>query len=1161
MSDTKFTPAQNMAINHSGANLLVSAAAGSGKTAVVARRAVRLLTKEKVPVNKLLLITFTKAAAAEMRERVANVLKEEIRETGDVFLKKQLRALPDADICTIDSYLTRLLRRHYHSVDIDPAFSIVSEDEKHNIAQKSLKKITDEEFEAQNRDFHFLCDTLGLHKTQNIGDLILNNYDYARKYLGYKDFIKSWPNAFNADESEIKDSRWMMASIRAAKFDLVSAQAALETAYKYATMPQGPASYGEIIENELFLIEKATKKKTFNEIKSSLSAIEFAPRLPSKDKECDVEFAEKARKLRNVAKKKVQTVQNSLIFIPLSDIVQRHKKMLPAITALSRLVLNFDKLFTNAKRRYKLLDFADLMHLSLCALENEDVQSEERKRYDYVFVDEYQDTNRLQEKLIAHITKGNNLFCVGDVKQSIYSFRQAEPSLFVGRMDKSSVELEGENHLIPLSENFRSSTAVVDFINLVFRDVMTRETGGVDYTGYEVLKRHAKRPEGEYENAKAEVCVIDASKKDDASLLSNIEYEAILAADKIKEVMASPIYDGKLGSFRPANYSDICILSRAFKPIVRPVRRILEQRGIPVTPVGETGYLDMLEIEVAINILTIIDNHHRDVALISAMNSPAFGFDIAELINIRKASSKKRTPYHLAVEEYAKKQNDALASKVSSFLEKIEHYRLLSKHMPIGEFIWHMISDTMLYDAVGALPGGRVRQQNLSILAERGDAFSMKPGRNLSLFLEHLKSAAQAGADFEPALDENTSDSVKFMSVHKSKGLEFPVVILINTASGGANNTDSAILSDGLPPGVKCYDPDDMTKKSTLAYESAASSKKFIDSAESLRILYVALTRARERLIMIGSISRSFDMRVQSWTLPKKAELLFDKPFLDILCASAVRVLGNNITDEVIGENINNVHAEIIPVSSLHHDKQKRKDAVLDAIKQATDAPFARDAFDIHYKIEKFVPAKTTATALLSGSPVQYEMDDFGDIPDFMRGDVPYDAAAKGTFTHTVMQFIDFAKGDSEIESTIDDLIARNILPEDAKPEIDISAISRFLSSDINKRISASDEVKRELPFVIKVKASDVYSDIDSSREILVQGIIDLCFMEDGSWVVVDYKTNRITDKNTPEALVNRYANQLLIYKKALQELTDATVKEAGIYFLSKKEGNAYYMI
>lgn len=1160
MSDIKFTPAQNLAINHSGANLLVSAAAGSGKTAVVARRAVRLLTKEKVPVNKLLLITFTKAAAAEMRERVANVLKEEIKKTGDIFLKKQLRALPDADICTIDSYLTRLLRRHYHSVDIDPAFSIVSEDEKHNIAQKSLKKITDEEFEAQNKDFHFLCDTLGLHKAQNIGDLILNNYDYTRKYLGYKDFIKSWPNAFSANESEIKDSRWMKAAIRAAKFDLVSAQAALETAYKYATMPQGPASYADLLEREVSLTEKAAAACDIDELKTYVFEIVF-DRLPRKDKDCDDDYTEKAKKLRGDAKKKIERIKSSLIFMPLSDIVQRHKKMLPAITALSRLVLKFDKLFTNAKRRYKLLDFADLMHLSLCALENEEVQSEERKRYDYVFVDEYQDTNRLQEKLIEHITKGNNLFCVGDVKQSIYSFRQAEPSLFVDRMDKSSVELEGENHLIPLSENFRSSTAVVDFINLVFRDVMTRETGGVDYTGYEVLKRHAKRPEGEYENAKAEVCVIDASNKDDASLLSNIEYEAILASDKIKDIMAHPIYDGKLGRFRPAKYSDICILSRAFKPIVRPVRRILEQRGIPVTPVGETGYLDMLEIEVAINILTIIDNHHRDVALISAMNSPAFGFDIAELINIRKASSKKRTPYHLAVEEYAKKQNDALASKVSSFLEKIEHYRLLSKHMPIGEFIWHMISDTMLYDAVGALPGGRVRQQNLSILAERGDSFSMKPGRNLSLFLEHLKSAAQAGADFEPALDESTSDSVKFMSVHKSKGLEFPVVILINTASGGANNTDSAILSAGLPPGVKCYDPDDMTKKSTLAYESAASSKKFIDNAESLRILYVALTRARERLIIIGSISRSFDMRVQSWTLPKKAELLFDKPFLDILCASVVRVHGNNITDEVIGENINNVHAEIIAASSLHHDKQKRKDAVLDAIKQATDAPFARDAFDIHYKIEKFVPAKTTATALLSGSPVQYEMDDFGDIPDFMRGDVPYDAAAKGTFTHTVMQFIDFEKDESEIESTIDDLITRNILPEDAKPEIDISTISRFLSSDICKRITASNEVKKELPFVIKVKASDVYRDISSPREILVQGIIDLCFKENDSWVIVDYKTNRIADINTPETLLIHYENQLLIYKKALQELTDANVKEVGVYFLSIKDDMAYYTI
>ncbi len=1160
MADIKFTPSQDKAIKHSGANLLVSAAAGSGKTAVVALRAVRLLKQERVPVNRLLLITFTKAAAAEMRERVAQVLKEKLATDNDPFLRTQLRALSDADICTIDSYLTKLLRRHYHAVDLDPAFSVLGEDEKENISQKALKKVVDTEFDAENSDFYFLCDTLGLRKSKNIGSIILSAYDYARKYPNYREFIASWQASYAMDEDAIKHSQWMHELLRAAKFDAVSALAALEAALKYALLPQGPANYAELLADEIKMVQNIADATGFDEIQQAMVAVDFA-RLPRRDKDCDPGYADAAKDLRNNAKKKISSIKDSIIFMPIAEIAARHTKMLPAMQALSRLVLNYDKAYTKAKRRYNTLDFSDLMHYCLAALGDDAAKAEERARYDFVFVDEYQDTNRLQEALISDITRGDNLFCVGDVKQSIYSFRQAEPSLFVERMDKSSPELEGMDHLIALSENFRSSPAVVDFINYVFDGIMTRKTGGIDYEGSERLRCSARRPEGEYANASAELYIIDAEQKDAESILSNIEYEAILAADKIKEIMAQPIYDGKLDAFRPAKYSDICILSRSFKPIVRPVRRILEQRGIPVTPLGETGYLDMLEIEIAVNILKIVDNLHRDVAMISAMNSPAFGFNIEELIAIRKKYSGKNKPYYTAVLEYAEKQKDSLSAKIIAFLDKIAHLRLISRHMPLGEFIWHMLSDTMLYDAVGALPGGRVRQQNLRILAERADAFSMKPGRNLSLFLEHLAMVGESNTDFEPAVDEDTQDSVKFMSVHKSKGLEFPVVILINTASGSAGNTDTAIMSQGLAPGVKCYDPDEMTKSTTLAYEASASSKKFTENAESLRILYVALTRARERLIILGTVGRGMEARIQSWTLPKQGELLFDKSFLDILAASAVRIHGNEISPDTAQVSINNVQSKIIPAYTLHHDKQKRKDAVLDALREAEAAPYPEDAFMVNYTKEQYIPAKTSATALLSGSPVQYELEDFGDVPDFMRDEVSYDAATRGTFIHTVMRFMDFAKGEDAIERTIDDLIARNILPADAKPEIDTKAISNFLSSDICKRIVASPDVRRETPFVLKLAARDVYCDVDSDRKMLVQGIIDLCFKENGYWILVDYKTNSINDMRTAESWLTHYTAQLETYKKALESLTGIEVREAGIYFLSKKDGQSFYAL
>ncbi|MCK5129515.1 MAG: UvrD-helicase domain-containing protein, partial [Clostridiales bacterium] len=1111
------------------------------------------------PVNKLLLITFTRAAAAEMRGRVAEVLKEKIKLDHDSFLKKQLRNLPDADICTIDAYLAKLLRRSYHIVGIDPAFSILSEDEKHNISQRAMKKILDQAFEKADSDFIMLCDTLGGKGAKNIHDVIMNCYQYARQYENYIDFIKSWPSEYLLDKKNIKSSAWMKEAIRSITFDVSTSLSMLILARDYALLPGGPDNYVDTIDNEIQMLSTATQAEDFDVLKESLNVV-FFERLPSRSKDCDLGIVKKVQALRRDVKTAIVKIHKNPALMDMQDTIRKHKKMHPVINALSMLLLQYDGELVRIKNRYKTMDFSDLMHYALLALEDETIRVQEKARYDYVFVDEYQDTNRLQEKLIAHITQGNNLFCVGDVKQSIYSFRQAEPSLFVSRMDNSSTELVGNDHLIPLSENFRSSKAVVDFINIVFDDVMTRKTGGVDYKGSEVLKCCAQRPDDEGQNANVELTIINAEQKDPKKKLSNIEYEAIVASDIIKDVLSKPIYDGKLGTFRPAQFSDICILSHSFKPIVRTVRRILEQRGIPVMPIGESGYLDKFEIETAINILKVINNHHRDVALISAMHSPAFGFEIQELIAIRKKYNNKNLPFYKATEEYASLQEDALSVKLTSFYEKIKRYRMMSRHMPIGEFIWFMLSDTMLYDAVGALPGGRLRQQNLRLLAERADSFANTPGRSLHAFIAHIISIADSATDFEPAQNNDNSNTVQFMSIHKSKGLEFPVVILINTASQGRSDTASVARAGGLIPGVQCYDVKNMTKSPTLSHEASKSHTSFIENAEKLRVLYVALSRARERLSIIGTIGKSFDRRIQSWALPKQGELLFGKSFLDILGAACVRIEGCSVLDEKKTYSADNISTRILLAQDITHDKKQRSGAVLSAIIKAQDTPYPEGAFEFDYKKQSYVPAKTTATALLSGSPTQYENIEFYGAPDFIEAN-GYDAAARGTLTHTVMQFIDFKKESVDINAIIDSLIAENILPHDAKDVINIPGITRFLESDITQRIRNSDIVKKEQPFVVSLAANDIYMDINSSQNVLIQGIIDLCFMEDGAWVVVDYKTNQVTTKNTPQMLLAHYEKQLLTYAAALETLSDKKVKEAGIYLLSQKKEDAYYTL
>ena len=1161
MSNIKFTENQNKAINHSGANLLVSAAAGSGKTAVVANRAVKLLVEKKVPVNRLLLITFTRAAASEMRQRVADEIKKYVIKDNSMYLKKQLRNLPDADICTIDSYLTKFLRRNFHTVGLDPAFSIISEDEKKSISKRAIKKILSEEFEDNKNDFISLCDTLGGKGARDLEDLIESCYEYARKYPNYIAFIKSWPIEYDLNEEELLKGRWMKEALKSVSLDLALAISFLKTALNFSLLLNGPSNYADTIENEILILQDVKKTKNTDDFISRIKNIEFAGRLPGKNKNADEALVKNAQKFRGDAKKIIGNIKNSQAISPLPETVKRHKTMHPAISALSRIILSYDKEITKVKKRYKTLDFGDLMHYTLLSLENKEIKNAEKLRYEYIFVDEYQDTNSLQEILINSISKGDNLFCVGDVKQSIYSFRQAEPELFIKRMNSSYKKIAGSGHLIALSDNFRSSAAVVDFINIVFDNVMTRKTGGVDYKDSELLKCYARRPEIEDENSKVELIIINAEEKNPKSSLSNIEYEAIIAADIIKDVMSKPIYDGKLNTYRAAKYEDICILSSAFKPIVRPVRRILEQRGIPVTPFGQNGYLDEIEITTIIDILKIIDNHHRDLSLISAMISPAFCFEIDELIKIRSENNAGKTPFYFAVEKYASNKYDALASRLAEFLTLLDKYRLLSKHMPIGEFIWHVLIDTMFYDAIGALPGGRIRQQNLRILAERADSYSMIPGRNLSAFINHITTTTKSSVDFEPAQNSESTDSIKFMSIHKSKGLEFPVVILINTASMGKNNNDKMLLSGGLVPGVLSFNSNEMIKYKTLSHEALKANADYIKNAEKLRVLYVALTRAKERLCVIGTIGQNFKSRIDFWALPKDSELLFRRSFLDILAASAIRIKGSLISSSVHKINILNIHSKVIDACDIKHDKKRRKNAVLDAMEKAGKTPYPDDAFSFSYKHESFVPAKTTATALLNNMPQQYENIEFLNAPDFMQESAGHDTASRGTFTHIVMQIIDFNSKKSDIIKTIKDLIYKNILPKDAVDAVDVLAIERFLNSDTANRIRNSKTIKREQPFVISIDAKDIYINTLSSKKVLVQGVIDVCFIENDKWIIIDYKTNKLSNINTPKAILKYYENQLKTYSKALGILTKNEVSEVGIYLLSESCENAYYSL
>lgn len=1158
----KWTHDQQKAIDMRDCNILVSAAAGSGKTAVITQRALNLIVDEGVDISKILMLTFTKAAASEMRTRLGSYLLNKINSTDDkkasIRWMKQLERLNESGITTIDSYCTGLLRRYYHAADIDPEFKILGNDAA-DYSLRAIKSVLDDAFEESNKDFLEMCDIFGGNGGKDIGNKVLDIYNFARTQPHYIKILSDWVENYNLDEDDIYNTQWVKYLLKDIKAQTDDAIKLFETGLLYARLGDGPIHYEETLINDLSyangLID-VLNKDDFEEIRAYIET--YSPsNLSRKRPKINPELKNECKALRDNGKDIIKSIKSSAVFLPASDIVELNKRMYKPLCVLQKLILDFDKQYIKLKQKRSYMDFPDLLHYAIKALENEDILYQERSRYEHIFVDEYQDTNPLQENLIEMIVSGNNLLCVGDVKQSIYAFRHADPELFVKRRNRSSAD-NSQNLLINLNQNFRSSPAIISSINLIFDTIMSSKLGGVDYDDDERLYQGAFRSEDD-EGGNVSLLIIEKQEREKDFMLP-IEKEAVIAAREIKKVMGQKIWDGKKGEYRTARYSDICILAKAFTPIIRPVRSVLEQHGIPVLPQKAGEYFDEIEIAQFLGILTIVDNIRRDLSLITAMTSPAFLFSIDDVLRIRKNNINREVSFCDALIEYSEKKDD-LSIKIDQFLDKIEIYRDLARYMSLKDFIWHVLDDTGFYNAVGALPGGSVRQDNLRVLTERANAYSKQPASSLHGFLSYIKRLKKSGESPQTAYT-NASDAVRFMSIHNSKGLEFPVVILLG--AGKAPNIQSMnsqiVMFKNLGIGTDSYDIITRTKSKTLAKEAVRLGIKNSILSEDMRLFYVALTRAREDLIIIGTLKGDIDKACSLWARPFIAGNFSDKKatFLNYICSSIMR---NNRCDLLrdlctippdARADIPNFTAEIIASDSIKLNKQKRAGAVERAMNDARNRNIKREFMFIKESISSIIPAKTSATAMISG----FKLGELY-IPDMVQGPryddiVQYSASQRGTFTHTVLEHI--RMDGKNVRDVIKDLIERNILPEDALNAIHISWLERFMKSDIITRAKSSVKLRKEVPFVVNMPADEAYKNIDCKDNVLVQGIIDMCFIEDGKWVLVDYKTNTINAFFTKEMALEHYKEQLNIYIKALEIITGIKVKSAGLYLLSISE-------
>lgn len=1260
MSDAKWTKEQEMAINTRKCNLLVAAAAGSGKTAVLVERIIKIITDEHNPVDidRLLVVTFTNAAAAEMRERIGDAIAKALdKNPSSKVLQRQLTLLNKASITTMHSFCLQVIRNNFHRIDLDPNFRIADGTEEILLKGETLQELFEERYsdseENPKDNFLRLVESYGGGRDDlKLQEIVMNLYEFVISGPWPRRWLKEMSEEFNvSDGFDFKKSKWGKVLIDSIKIDLAGVKSLINKCKDMLDGAIGLEPYEATINEDMKLADGLYELCQFSweELYHGFSDIKFS-RIGtlSKKSEYDKELADKIKSIRDSSiKKKINEIKDDIFKFNPQDIRTNLKELFPIISCLAELVLQLDHKYTSKKRERGLLDFSDLEHLALKILTSEDeegniIPSETaiqlRGHFDEVLVDEYQDSNNVQEVIINMVSRKSedipNVFMVGDIKQSIYRFRQAEPKLFLEKYENYS-RIEGaKNRVITLYKNFRSREEVISGVNYIFRNIMSKTVGELEYTEEEALNLGADFKKVEENDTcvggPVEVHIIEKvegteeqdnkeENEDEASApeyeeeeLDNIQLEARVVARRIKEMMEEnqgkifKVYDKVQGEYRPVQFKDIVILLRATKEYAPIFVEELGVEGIPVYADAGSGYFETIEIRTMMSLLQIIDNPLQDIPLIAVLRSPMFSINPDELIQIRILD--KGISFYQCLKkfsyEFLEDKDEELIKKVRSFLDSLEKWRRKALHMPIDELIWYLYADTGYYGYVGAMPGGIQRQANLRILFERARQFEQTSYRGLFNFVNFINRLRTSSGDMGTAkvLGEN-EDVVRVMSIHKSKGLEFPVVIL---AGSGKNfnlmdMNRSILFHQDLGIGPDYVDPDRRISYPTIVKLALKRKIKLETLSEEMRILYVAFTRAKEKLIITGTV-RNVENTCSKWlnNLDKDSDKVPE--YAVIKGRSYLDWIGPCIAKHIDGAEIRK-HAELssFEAASSVSDKSQwmvkvwnkrdvlvdKKDAdvdktennkidysYLEQIKDEKPASSFKDEIERRlnweyiYKESSKIPAKLSVTelkrlgnALFSDS---YTTNMFtpklSKKPAFLEETKGLSGAERGTVVHFVMQHLNLKRISSfnEISSQIKEMVVKELLTEEQAMSISINSILKFFMSELGRRILGAadnnDDINREIPFHMKLSALDVNpklsEDVYENETVLLQGVIDCYFREDDGLVLIDYKTDYATEENL-EDIKERYKRQIYYYTEALSRITGEKVKESYLYLFS----------
>ena len=1168
----KWTTDQQHAIECCKGSVLVSAAAGSGKTTVLVERVIRRLTDEDNPCSAedLLIVTFTRAATAQMREKIGAAILERLSEDPtDRHLRRQYMLLPFAKICTIDSFCNDLVRENFHALGISPDYSLLDNETavimKNDVCEAMLERAYEEDSDGS---FSELSDMMSSGSSdEDFAKLIIKMYDISTAYP----FPDLWLDSLIEEYSQpdINKSCWG-GIIKKYVCDMldycVSSSNDMMTAME--SDPIVADAYGAAVQSDINMYAELREKvnRDWDEALEAFNTVKYMGlgRVPKGYESETKNVVTTARKKLKDLLKKVPNI----MCVSSGEHSEDVRLMRGPVTKLIELVKQFGREYSAEKDKMNSADFSDILHraLNLLAVSDgsggyikTDLARELSSHYVEILVDEYQDINEAQDMIFRAISADeNNLFTVGDVKQSIYRFRQAMPEIFLRRRGTTHSFESGKYPLgITLGSNFRSRVGVTSCVNYIFRQLMSTEAGELEYDDSEALNAAAEYPERDTPDCELHVVTDKGNRAD------TLEAQARYVARYIdRTVREGKTLVTKGGALRPASYGDFCILLRTAKNVSSVYANALSERGIPVFSPETGGFFEAAEISFILSLLRVLDNPVQDIPLAAVMLSPLFGFSAGELADIR-ASAKERLeagetePLYRSVAASADEGNE----KAAAFLKKVESLRRLSLTLSAGELVRRVCEETGFDAIVGAMPDGERRRLNVGLLCDYAEKYEAAGNLGLSGFIRFIDKVARTSGDLATAArPSENADIVRIMTVHQSKGLEFPICIFADMqhAFNERDNTESVLISSSAGLGMKRRTEDGISVYDTASRRAAVITSERMGRSEEMRVLYVALTRAKENLIMVTSVPN-----------PEKglAKVAVECGIGERANPFAVLRM-NNFSDLVLmalmrhpaADELRKLSGIDVPIFLPEKDRFRLKVVVSDsesfmtesANEQKTaakpvffDEVQARLDYSDPRSVLSSVPAKRAAS---DGSERGINREYFASSrPAFMSsgGLTP---AQRGTATHKFMQFSDYSAARAGIESELARLVDGGFLSEDEGKAVNIGAAKRFFMSPLAERIFASDNVMREKKFAALFPAKFFYPELTgeaAEEKIVVQGIADCVFVEDGELVIADYKTDTGVDA---EALLDRYSAQLEIYREALSQALGMPVKETLLY-------------